>query len=153
MSYRNQAAVLLLPDTSDYADFADRVHAASQRELGSTTCSTVVGALCADLHEYGSALRTASATLELRQRSGSRGQIAELGQLGTLQFLLRGAPAELVSFSEGILAPLTEGSAQGSDLLETLKSYLANRQRAGATRARCTCTRTPSATDWSASVG
>lgn len=133
MSYRNNTAVLLLPVTDEYAEFASRLHIASQRELGSTTCSMVVGTQCDSLGDYGTALRTAAATLDLRQRSGSRGQLAELDQLGTLQFLLQGPPAELIAFSQGVLAPLTDGAAQASDLLETLKAYLANRQRAGAT--------------------
>lgn len=132
-SYRRQNAVLLVPSLPEYDDYLSRVHAAAQREFSGVSCSMVVGAECHHLIEYGAALRTAGAALELRQHSGSRGTLAHLDQLGTLQFLLQGPPEELIAFSRRMLDPLDGGSSRTSEAMTTLRTYLAQRQRAGAT--------------------
>lgn len=136
-SYRNDTTIVLMPSVESYAEYPTTLHAAAQRALGGTSCSTVVGAECADLSMYGSAYRTARAALDLRQHSQLAGSYARLDELGALQFLLQvRRPDHLIAFSDHLLAPLAGERGRGSDALEvTLRNYLANRLSTSATAA------------------
>ncbi|MDN5759906.1 MAG: helix-turn-helix domain-containing protein [Tomitella sp.] len=132
-SYRHERAVVLISEIDIFEDFLDRVHAASQGDLGTTTCSMVVGTVCLAPLDYASSYRQAVATLDVRQRSGAKRFKAEIDDLGVLRFLLQGPPDELLAFSDRLLRPLLEASNRSHDSLLTLQTYFANRQRAGAT--------------------
>ncbi|WP_010313910.1 helix-turn-helix domain-containing protein [Saccharopolyspora spinosa] len=129
-SYRQDVAVVLVPSAPAYDRYLEQLHVAATREIGGVSFSAVLGAECHRLGDYAPAYRTALAALRLRQRSGSVSAAARLEELGTLQFLLSGPPDELIAFSRRLLDPVREHSAE---LLPTLRAYLNNHQRAGAT--------------------
>lgn len=93
------------------------------------TASRAVGASVALADGGGTvaqSYRVARGALEVAARSGNRGAVVELGDLGLAGLLLQlDDPVQLAAFSDRVLAPLTGYDRKHrTHLVETLEAYL-----------------------------
>ncbi len=102
---------------------AERVRAALTTASRSVTASVALadgGGTCAQSY------RVARGALEVAARSGNRGAVVELGDLGLAGLLLQlDDPVQLAAYSDRVLAPLTGYDRKHrTHLVETLETYL-----------------------------
>lgn len=119
------------------AELADLVRSAAQRYGGEVTASVAIGPWVNDIAAFQRCYRIARGALEVSQRASSRNRTIRVDDLGVYGLLLAvDRLEELVAFSIRTLGPLRRyDRRKGSELVETLRAYLAHGCRTADTSA------------------